>query len=165
MKNKKVTICLLILYLLALVWIVLFKVQFSFRNLPHIRNINLIPFGASTVINGKTDYDEIIANFLVFIPYGLFAGILLEKRSLFSKIAPVFFTSLAFESIQFIFAIGASDITDLIMNTLGGLAGIGCFSCFHLFLKDNTVRILNIICLTGAVLLFAFTGVILLFNM
>jgi glycopeptide antibiotics resistance protein len=37
--------------------------------------------------------------------------------------------SLAFEVIQWIFAIGASDITDVIGNTFGGILGVILF-CF-----------------------------------
>lgn len=52
MKSKKFTMGLLIFYLIVLTWIIIFKLQFSFENLPHIRNINLIPFGESVIING-----------------------------------------------------------------------------------------------------------------
>ena len=42
MKNeKKITVALLIVYLLILSWIILFKLQFSFSALDHIRQINL----------------------------------------------------------------------------------------------------------------------------
>ena len=61
MKNeKKITVALLIVYLLVLSWIILFKLQFSFSALDHIREINLIPFGGSVIANGKVDFDEII---------------------------------------------------------------------------------------------------------
>ena len=64
MKNeKKITVALLIVYLLVLSWIILFKLQFSFSALDHIREINLIPFGGSVIANGKVDFDEIINNF------------------------------------------------------------------------------------------------------
>ena len=43
------------------------------------------------------------------------------------KFIPIFLTSLFFETVQFVFAIGASDITDLLANTLGGVIGMGVF--------------------------------------
>ena len=80
MKSKRFTLGLLIFYLFALTWIIIFKLQFSFENLPHIRNINLIPFGQSVIVNGKMDFDEIIQNALAFIPYGLFIHVLWEEN-------------------------------------------------------------------------------------
>ena len=38
MNSKKATLCLMIFYLAALAWIILFKLQFSFKELSHIRN-------------------------------------------------------------------------------------------------------------------------------
>jgi len=70
-KSKRFTLGLLIFYLLALTWIIIFKLQFSFENLPHIKSINLIPFGQSVVVNGKMDFGEIIQNALaLFMFYG-----------------------------------------------------------------------------------------------
>ena len=41
MKNeKKITVALLIVYLLVLSWIILFKLQFSFSALDHIRAVS-----------------------------------------------------------------------------------------------------------------------------
>lgn len=164
MESKKITTCLLIVYLLALAWIILFKMEFSFENLPHIRNINLIPFGDSAITNGTIDLDEIIWNLLAFIPFGIFTGMLSDGKSLVMAVVPVFLTSLAFEVIQFIFSIGASDITDILMNTAGGVAGTGCFVLLSKVLKSRANKIVNIICLAGAVLMFSFIGIILFAN-
>ena len=67
MKSKKCTLGLLIFYLTALSWIIIFKLQFSIVDLPHLRNINLIPFAESVIVNGTIQYDEIIQNLLAFI--------------------------------------------------------------------------------------------------
>lgn len=40
-----------------------------------------------------------------------------------------FSVTLLYEVVQYIFAIGASDITDLLGNTLGGVIGIALFVC------------------------------------
>jgi len=165
MESKKITKCLLVVYLFALIWIVIFKLQFSFDGLPHIRNVNLIPFGDSTITNGTIDFDEIIGNLLAFIPFGIFIGMLLEGKSFIMKIPPIFFASLIFEVIQLVFSIGASDITDLLMNTVGGVIGIALFLALSKIMKNKTIKILNIICLVGAILLFSFIGLILLANL
>ena len=143
-KEQKITFVLLVIYLIILTWIILLKTQFSFSALGHYRSVNLIPFAGSVVINGKVDLDEILNNFIVFIPVGLYLGMLMPKSSPLRKIAPIFGLSLLYEVFQFIFAIGASDITDLIMNTLGGAAGIFLVFLFTKLLKEKTVKILNI---------------------
>lgn len=142
MESKKITRCLLAVYLLALSWIIIFKMEFSFDNLPHIRNINLIPFGDSAITNGTVDVSEIINNLLAFIPFGIFTGMLLDEKSFIKKVLPVFFVSLAFETVQFIFAVGASDITDLLMNTTGGIIGTACFIFYLKYLKIEQIRFL-----------------------
>lgn len=57
MKSKKCTLGLLIFYLTALSWIIIFKLQFSIADLPHLRNINLIPFAESVIVNGTVYFD------------------------------------------------------------------------------------------------------------
>ncbi len=69
------------------------------------------------------------------------------------KAAPAFFTSLAFEILQFIFGIGASDITDLLGNTLGGMAGILLFLLLSKLFKGNTIKLINILAAIGTVLM------------
>lgn len=91
---------------------------------PKDRSINLVPFGASVIINGEIHYLEIIVNVLTFLPYGIFVCMFGDRKSFLKMLAPIFFTSLLYEAIQYIWALGASDITDLITNTLGGVIGI-----------------------------------------
>ncbi len=81
MASKKITLSLLIVYLLVLTWIIVFKLQFSFSGLPAIRNINLIPFGESVIVNGKISFTEIIQNVLAFIPFGILISVLRDKET------------------------------------------------------------------------------------
>lgn len=165
MKSKKVTLGLLMFYLIALIWIIIFKLQFSFENLPHIRNINLIPFGESVIVNGKMDLSEIIQNALAFIPLGLFIHVLWEQKSLLKQFIPIICTSLLFEVIQFTFAIGATDITDLISNSLGGIIGIIIAVAISKITRKNWIKLINIISFIGAITLTLFIAVLLLANM
>lgn len=143
MKSRKLTITLFIFYLLVLSWIILLKTRFSFASLITGRSINLIPFGEMLILNGSPSYDEIIYNALVFVPFGVFLGLLRKKRSFVNLFVPIVLLSLFFEVIQYIFAIGASDITDLIANTFGGIVGIGIFFIFHKIFKDNVYKAIN----------------------
>ncbi len=154
MKSKKLTLELLVVYLAVLTWIIIFKMQFpGDAGLPHMRNVNLIPFGQSVIVNGRIEFSEIIQNVLVFIPYGLLMGILWEEKPFLVKFLPIVLTSFAFESIQYIGAVGASDITDLITNSLGGIIGLVIASVLPLIFRRKWRALINIICLIGFILL------------
>lgn len=85
--------------------------------------INLIPYAASVVVNGKVQISEIIENMLVFLPFGLCISAIYPDSEIQNRILLASGLSL-FLVTQYIFAIGASDITDVIDNTLGAVIGI-----------------------------------------
>ena len=118
-KTNKLTKLLFFIYVTAILWIIVFKFDVPFSRLGYMRSINLIPFNESLVINGKLDFGEIIMNVLIFIPLGIYSDILFRKWTNGKKIFLFFFISLIFEVLQFILGVGASDITDVINNTLG----------------------------------------------
>lgn len=127
---------------MLLIWIILFKGNVNFE-FGYYRKINLIPFGGSLIVNGKLQLDEIIQNIIIFIPFGSHICMLKPKCSFIKKVMPAFFTSLVVEILQYIFAIGATDITDLIGNTLGGIIGIGLFYIIKRLLKEKTKKFIN----------------------
>ena len=53
-----------------------------------------------------------------------------------------FLLSLSLELSQYIFCIGASDITDLIMNTTGVLVGVGLYYLLKKIFKEKTNKII-----------------------
>lgn len=110
------------------------------------------------VLNGKANYNEIIYNVLVFVPLGIFLCMLANKKSFAHLVVPIVLLSLFYEVVQYIFAIGASDITDLIANSLGGVIGIGVFYVFHKLFKDNVNKVLNTTALVFALILAAALG-------
>lgn len=148
-SEKKITMGLLIIYLLVITWIIVFKMTFSFQELPHFRNVNLIPFAGSAIINNQIDIVEIISNVLIFVPFGLYLSMLKPNWSFLKKVTPVATVSLFFEGIQFIFSIGGTDITDLMGNILGGVIGIGIYYILYRLLKEKTNRRLNIFASIG----------------
>jgi len=122
----------LVLYLLALLWLVLFKFSsdiFSILAHHQATTISLVPFVGNRL-------REMFDNFIFFVPLGLLLGINYKLVSLKRKTAFVLVVSLVVEIIQFIFAIGIADITDVIMNTLGGFVGLALY--------DVTLRRKNI---------------------
>jgi glycopeptide antibiotics resistance protein len=114
---------LLVLYILTLLWLVLFKFSFDLSSvlLDHqARSLNLIPFAAFS----RSHLNEMVYNFIVFVPFGLILSVNLKHVTIWQKLAYIFIFSVSVEVIQFILAIGVTDITDVITNTLGGLLGL-----------------------------------------
>ncbi len=143
---------LLALYLVTLIWLLLFKLKvniFSVLNYHH-RSLNLIPFAAPSMVNGKINFDEMIYNCIFFIPFGLLLNVNFKKVGFLPKIAAILVFSVAIELIQFIFAIGATDITDVITNTFGGLLGLKLYALFNKYI--NKERLDRVIISVGAVL-------------
>lgn len=126
------------IYLIALFWILLFKfgVQFSYMG---TRNVNLIPFSEFFLSNVKIDRAEIILNVVIFVPLGIYSGVLFKNWVWGHKFFFFFLTSLMFEGLQFIFRIGAFDITDIITNVLGGIIGLLIFETIDK-LFNNSVK-------------------------
>lgn len=122
------------------------------------RSINLIPFNEPLILNGKADFGELILNVLIFVPLGLYAGILFEKWNFAKKVG--LFSSISFllEVSQYMLGIGAFDITDIINNTLGGVIGLliykGIEKTFKNRLKAQTF--VNILALAGTIFIFSF---------
>lgn len=138
-ENKKLlTKILFAAYLLILFWIVVMKLQFTMEGYYRSRSLNLIPFGDSALINGRISLSEIGLNILIFVPYGIYMAMLKDDWSFKNQILPIFLTSLSFEIIQYTFAIGASDVTDIIGNTLGGIIGIQIYYTANKLVKSQT---------------------------
>ncbi|GAA0864741.1 VanZ family protein [Paraclostridium tenue] len=166
-KQKKLTIGLFIVYFLVLTWIILFKMNFSFEDLVSPRSINLIPFGDSTIVNDRIDIKEIIYNMIVFIPFGIYVCMITDKWSVLKKILSIAGVSLSYEVLQFIFAIGAFDITDLIGNTFGGVVGIAIYYFISKLFKSNQKmnKVLNIIALILTILIVLFLTILIVVNL
>lgn len=165
--QRNLTKALLAVYVIFLTWIILFKMQpdLCFWRAEPYRSVNLIPFGGSAVINGRIDMSEIILNILIFVPYGVYVSMLKDQWGFPKKVAPAFGTSLAFEALQYVFGIGATDITDLLGNTLGGAAGIMLFWLLSKLLKENAVKAVNFIAALGTVIVIGFSLLLVFANM
>ena len=141
-KTNKLTNVLFIIYLIALFWILLFKLGVRFSYMEK-RNVNLIPFG-------KIDVSEIILNVVIFVPLGIYAGVLFKRWVFVKKLVFFFLISLMFEVLQLIFRIGAFDITDIITNILGGIIGLLIFEAIEK-LFNNSVKSQKFITIIAAI--------------
>ena len=154
-KTNKLTAVLFIIYLIALFWIIVFKFNLRLPPLRNMRSINLIPFSQPLILNGKIAFGEIIMNVVIFVPLGMYAGILFKRWTTSKKLFLFFLISFICEVLQYILNIGASDITDIINNTLGGLIGLMIFNRIEKALRNSikAQKFINIIALTGTILI------------
>ncbi len=136
-KTNKLTNVLFIIYLIALFWIIVFKFNVRLPSLRNMRSINLIPFSEPLILNGKIAFSEIIMNVVIFVPLGIYAGILFKRWSIGKKLFLFFLISLICEVFQFILNVGASDITDIINNTLGGIIGLMIYKGIEKAFKNS----------------------------
>lgn len=67
---------------------------------------------------------DILLNILLFIPYGYIIADKSSKLRRSQQIVVIVLSSLAIETIQFLFSIGQFELCDLIDNSIGGLIGI-----------------------------------------
>lgn len=80
-----------------------------------------------------------ISNLVAFIPFGVMLGVNLKHVLCRYKIIAIFAFSLAVEIIQYALAIGVADITDIIMNTLGGVIGLAVYVGLGKHTNDRTL--------------------------
>lgn len=166
MKEKRRTAILFALYGLILIWIVLFKMSFSLEDILMLRterSVNWIPFHYAAEV-GQFHKREVFLNVLIFIPVGIWLKMFAipTRKAAFLGLL----SSLALETCQFLFAIGASDITDLLTNTLGTAVGVCLYALLRKLFpnKQKTDRFLNTAA-TAALLLFtALTALLFLAN-
>ena len=157
---KKTTHILFTIYLFLVIWIILFKLSVSIDQLPHFRSFNLIPF----YYPNETTYQikEVLENMIIFIPFGLYLKTLNinSERTVFLG----FLLSLSLELSQYIFGIGASDITDLITNTIGVLVGVGLYFLLKKIFKEKTNKIILVLASIVTILFVSLIFIILVNN-
>ena len=92
--------------------------------------VNLIPFLNLLDYDSKRDLlINLVGNFAMFIPTGVMTPMIYKNINSFQKVALTgFLLSLSIEMIQLPFAVRASDVDDLILNTLGCMAGYGIYA-------------------------------------
>lgn len=142
-KRSPFTLVLFIIYLLALTWLLLFKLQFSIPVMNAGRVVNLIPLLGSFDDNGVIRFAEIRVNIFAFIPLGIYLCMLKAPWPFVKKLLTIVALTLTFEIVQFVFTIGRADITDVLSNTLGGIIGIGIYALLSKALKGRTDKVIN----------------------
>ncbi|WP_027643593.1 VanZ family protein [Enterocloster clostridioformis] len=165
-RSTYLAVILFLIYLALLVWIILFKLQFSISDLDKIRSVNIIPFHYDKKIGAAFHLTEVLENVLIFMPMGIYLQMLLSKAKFYAKIMVIAGTSLLLETTQYVLAIGRSDITDILTNTAGGLLGLVVYSMIVRLLGDRakTNRLFSVLAVIVSAIVIGLLGFILFAN-
>jgi glycopeptide antibiotics resistance protein len=146
-------------YLVLLAWIVMWKLEVPHIGGGELRQIKLVPF-APSACDGASELSEVVANVLLFLPFGLYLGLLAPTWPSWKRAGTVAGASLALEVAQYVLAVGSSDITDPITNTTGGLAGLGLLVLARRRLGARTVAAMTRVCSIVTVLALLATAIL-----
>lgn len=164
-KQKTVSYIAFGIYAALLIWLIMFKLSVNIGDLGEMRSVNLIPFRYDTDVGVRLHAKEVLYNVAAFVPLGVGVSLFMPKWGLLKKALPGLCVSLIFETLQFAFAIGASDITDIIANTLGTIIGIGVFALLRKIFKRRYITVINAVGLTAETGLVLLMGILLAANM
>ena len=127
--KKSLAKAIFILYLL-LVWIFfidrgliihkLFDAYWSFIRPLGFRSINLSPSFSTMLGEGKA---VLLLNLTAFIPMGFFICLFTKGKSKYKHVYLIV--------LQYIFATGALDINDIILNVISGIIGVTAYAIIH----------------------------------
>ncbi|MCV9993190.1 VanZ family protein [Paeniglutamicibacter sp. ZC-3] len=156
--GRKLLLALFVAYLCLLAWIVLWKLEVPYLGGGVLRKLKLVPFAPGSGFGASAPF-EVVANILLFVPFGLYLGLLAPSRQWWKAAGAVAGASAALEVIQYVLALGSSDATDLVVNTAGGLAGIGLLDLARHRLQARTTAVMTRICTIGTVFALLLTGV------
>lgn len=105
-------------------------------------SLNLIPFAtishylfSDSAEVKRFAIGNVLGNIVAFVPLGAYLPVLRRRIGILTNLLIVACASVAVEIVQGVFGLGASDIDDVILNTLGGLVGILFFTLLRVLLR------------------------------
>lgn len=158
-KERRLRACAILIfavYIVMLLRITLFK-QVSLYNLfaaigASERTISIIPFKSvfemvHDGVSATRIIENVLGNLAVFMPLGLLLPILTKDKS--KKILLYgFVLSLFIEVMQYILALGSSDIDDLLLNTLGTMVGYAIYKAVRRKSRTDTTAVAFVLVIT-----------------
>lgn len=134
-KIGAVSFFLLIIYGCVVLYFVLFSDRLGRVEGYSTYRYNLIPFAEiqrfilyRNYVSTEAFLLNLMGNLLVFFPVGMLIPLWRTKKTGFIRILIyTFLFTLCIESLQLVTRVGVFDVDDLLMNTLGGLAGWVCY--------------------------------------
>ncbi|GEK20196.1 VanZ family protein [Cellulomonas xylanilytica] len=142
---------LFVVYLALLVWAVLWKLEAPWVGVAGERIVKLVPFVATSGA-GASSRSDVVANVALFVPFGLYLGLLAPAWRWWKVAAAAGAASMALEVAQYVLAVGSSDLTDVVVNTAGALVGLGLLALARRRYRERTVLAMTRACAVGTVL-------------
>lgn len=149
-----------VLYLVLLLKLLLFS-----RAPGSERSLNLTPFAtisdyllSDSAAVKRFAIGNVIGNVVAFVPLGAFLSLLRRRIGNWTNLLIVACASVAVEIVQAVFGLGASDIDDVILNTLGGLVGILFFALLRVLLRrwSRLIIVMAVLSLLAVPILYYF---------
>ena len=162
MKHKKLDIWLYIvfaIYCAFLVWVILFKLQFSLKEIEQTRSINFIPFyndGKGTV---EFHISEAIDNLLIFAPFGLLLAMMRRPKSLQTKFWLIPFVSLFLKQCSMSYLLEGAILQISLPIRRGGSGHCGIFVLARLVKNREKLRL--ILTIISSTVIFLIIGALL----
>ena len=106
------------------------------------RSVNFVPFAGihgylfGGAVSPNIAVGNVLGNIVLFMPLGLLLRLTRPGQKIRWTVLIVCLASIAVEVAQYALGVGAADIDDVILNTLGGLLGALVFSLLARWLKD-----------------------------
>lgn len=130
---------LLLAYIVLLVYVTFFAEMFGRTCVSSHYRYNLVPF--KEIMRFATHFSQlgievvlinIVGNVVAFMPLGFLLPLIADKKLKFFAVTLISFgLSLGIELTQLITKVGSCDVDDLILNTIGGMMGYGCYVIFR----------------------------------
>lgn len=144
------------LYLMILLFLLI-----RFDHSGSMRSVNLIPFHSiydyvfsdNQMLNAFA-FSNVLGNIVLFIPLGVYLTYFVPNKNILLNTAIIAGLSVLVEVIQYIFAVGVTDIDDVILNTIGGLLGVLLYRLILFLFKEKTKFAIEIFAPIGGVAVF-----------
>lgn len=138
-------------YLVLLAWTVLWKLDVPWTVAAGERVVKLVPFVA-TAHAGASEPAELLLNLVLFLPFGVYLGLLAPSSPWWRIAGTLAGASALLEVAQYVLAVGSADVTDVVVNTAGGLGGLGVVVLARRTLRARTAAVVTRWCAAGTLL-------------
>ena len=93
------------------------------------------------ILGWRAVFLNIFGNVLAFMPFGFFLPVIwVRTRHWYITVLLSFAMSLLVETMQLVGKVGSFDVDDLLLNTLGGMAGYGLYRLFVRYYHQRNQR-------------------------
>jgi glycopeptide antibiotics resistance protein len=157
--RSRLAVALFAIYLVLLTWLVVWKLHAPYLGGADEREIKLIPFVATAGAGANSPF-EVFANFAIFVPFGLCLGLVAPSWRWWKAAGAAAGVSLTLEAAQYVLAVGKSDITDVLVNTAGALAGFGVVALARNMLPARAAVVLTRVLSIATVLVLVAVGLL-----